>query len=119
MPFRIFASYPEGYFRGSDGDIGRAAVEMGLFGILLLAVIVVALLPHVARATRDLLGTESEDAALGAGPLILSTGILILIGSPLSSAPHATIWWFMLGALLKLAMLRHEAEPGSARAPEG
>jgi hypothetical protein len=113
VPYRIFLSYPSEFFRGSDGDIGRAAVEMGVFGLLLLVVILVALLPHVARATRALLGTPAEDVALGAGPLIIATGVLLLIGSPLSSVPHATIWWFMLGALLKLAMLQHEpAEPG-------
>jgi hypothetical protein len=113
VPYRIFLSYPTEFFRGSDGDIGRAAVEMGVFGLLLLIVILVALLPHAARATRALVGTQAEDVALGAGPLIIATGILLLIGSPLSSVPHATIWWFMLGALLKLAMLQDEpAEPG-------
>ena len=110
VPYTIYRSFPQGYFRGSDGDIGRAAVEMGVFGIILLVVIVVALLPHAARAMRHLVGSHAEDVGLGCGALIISTGVLLLIGSPLSSVPHATIWWFLLGALLKLSMLRSEDE---------
>jgi hypothetical protein len=114
VPYTIFRSYPQGYFRGSDGDIGRAAVEMGVFGVILLVVIVVALLPHAARAMRHLVGSHAEDVALGSGALIISTGVLLLIGSPLSSVPHATIWWFLLGALLKLSMIRRDEEQAAA-----
>lgn len=108
VPYMIFRSFPPGYFRGSDGDIGRAAVEMGVFGVLLLAMIVVALLPHAARAMRRLRGTPSQDLALGIGALVISTGVLVLIGSPLSSVPHATVWWFMFGALVKTRMIADE-----------
>ena len=59
---------------------------------------------------RHLVGSQAEDVGLGCGALIISTGVLLLIGSPLSSVPHATIWWFLLGALLKLSMLRSEDE---------
>lgn len=114
VPYRIVQSYPAGYIVGSDGDIGRAAVEMGVFGVLLLVVVLIVLLPHAARAVRYLVGTDAEDVALGVGALVLANGSLILIGSPLSSAPHATIWWFLLGALLKLATL--ETQPPLARA---
>jgi hypothetical protein len=109
VPYRIMQSYPPGFIVGSDGDIGRAAVEMGVFGLLLLVLILVALLPYAARAVKALVGTRSEDLALGAGALVLANGILILIGSPLSSTPHATVWWFMLGALLKLTVLESPA----------
>ena len=109
VPYTIMRSYPRGYIVGSDGDIGRAAVEMGVFGLALLALILVALLPYAARAVRHLVGTEAEDLALGMGALVLANGILILIGSPLSSAPHATIWWFMLGTLLRLTTVEHQA----------
>jgi O-antigen ligase len=115
VPFAIYQSYPQGYFRGSDGDIGRAAVEMGIFGLVLLLVLLIVLLPYAARATKALMHTRSGDVALGAGALILSNGILVLIGSPFSSVPHAIVWWFFLGALLKLAMMEYE----SRRAAEG
>lgn len=118
VPYTIMRSYPPGYIVGSDGDIGRAAVEMGVFGLVLLALILVALLPYAARAVRALVGTAAEDLALGMGALVLANGILILIGSPLSSAPHATIWWFMLGALLKLTVLEPEGEGGTGKGEE-
>jgi hypothetical protein len=108
VPYTIMRSYPSGYIVGSDGDIGRAAVEMGVFGVLLLMAILIAVLPYVAQAMRQLKGTKAEDLALGMGALVLSNGIIILIGSPLSSVPHATIWWFLLGALLKLTALEED-----------
>ena len=43
--------------------------------------------------------------------LVLANGALLLIGSPLSATPHATIWWFLLGALLKLSTLEEGAYP--------
>lgn len=109
VPYTIVRSYSSGYIVGSDGDIGRAAVEMGIFGVILLVLVLVVVLPYAARAVRFLVGTNGEDLGLGLGALVLANGSLILIGSPLSSTPHATIWWFLLGALLKLTML--EAEP--------
>jgi hypothetical protein len=105
VPFQIFQSMPEGFFRGSDGDIGRAGVELGIVGLVLLAVLVLGLLPYAARAARSLGATRSEPMAAGLAAVVVSTGLVLLIGSPLTSAPHGTIWWFFLGALLKLALL--------------
>lgn len=110
VPFAIFQSYPEGFFRGSDGDIGRAAVEMGVFGICVLLLVVGVVLPHAAGAVRRLRHAANQDVVLGIGALVVSTGMLILIGSPLSSAPHGLIWWFLLGALLKLSITPDEEE---------
>lgn len=109
VPYTIMRSYPPGYIVGSDGDIGRAAVEMGVFGLVLLAVTMIVVLPYAARALRLLVKTPAEDLGLGFGALVLATGLTILIGSPLSSVPHATIWWFFLGSLLKLAALEATA----------
>ena len=39
---------------------------------------------------------------------VVSTGVLLLMGSPTSTAPHCMIWWFLLGAVLELSMLQHE-----------
>ena len=85
-----------------------------IFGIVLLFALLIVLLPYAARATRALIGTTSEDVALGLGTLLLANGVTILIGSPLSSVPHAVIWWFFLGALLKLAMIRYEGDSDAA-----
>ena len=113
VPAALGAGMPPGYFVFSDGDIGRAAAEMGLIGLALLALLVFGLLPFAHRATKRLLKSVDEDLALGLGPLVLATGVLVLIGSPLSSAPHGTIWYFLFGALVKLAMLRTGKEPSA------
>jgi len=110
VPFSIFQSYPEGFFRGSDGDIGRAAVEMGVFGIGLLLLVVGVVLPYAAGAVHRLRQSASQDVVVGIGALVVSTGMLVLIGSPLSSAPHGLIWWFLLGALIKLSMIQAQEE---------
>lgn len=116
VPFAISARMPQGYFVFSDGDIGRAAVELGLVGLILLGFVVLGLLPRAVPMARTLVPGPDSDLALGIGALIISSGIVILIGSPLSSTPHALIWWFMLGALIRLWMLRpaEQAEAGDA-----
>jgi hypothetical protein len=108
VPYRLVGTMPRGFFVGSDGDIGRAAVELGVFGLALLLVVIAYLLPMAYRATWITLdrGGEAEDVTLGAGALVLSTGALVLIGSPLSTTPHGVVWWFLLGAIVKLAMIR-------------
>lgn len=113
VPFAIASRMPRDYFVFSDGDIGRAAVELGLVGLILLAFVVLGLLPRAVPMARQLVAGPNADLALGIGALIISSGIVILIGSPLSSTPQALIWWFMFGALVRLWLLR-EPEPGAA-----
>lgn len=106
VPFGVVSRMPRGYFVFSDGDIGRAAVELGIVGILLLAFVVFGLIPRSAKAARQLAAGSDDDVAAGAAALIVSGAIAILIGSPLSATPHAIIWWFFFGALLKISILR-------------
>jgi hypothetical protein len=108
VPFALSQAQGTDYFIFSDGDVGRAAVEMGLVGIVLVLVIVLGFLPLAWRAARALLGTDSEDVGLGIVALLTATGLGVLIGSPFASAPHGTMWWFLLGALLKLGMMAEE-----------
>jgi len=115
VPFFLISVMPAGFFTGSDGDIGRAAVELGLVGLALLALIAVGLLPVIAGATRRLARGADDDVALGAGPLVLSTGGLLLIGSPLSTIPHGLIWWFLLGAMIKLHLIRYDEHQHARR----
>ena len=118
VPFAITSRLPTSFFIFSDGDIGRAAVDMGVLGLVILAFIVFGLTPLTLKAARMLVATEEEGTALGIGGLVLSGGVIILIGSPLSSAPHGIIWWFFLGALVRLAMLRSQADAAEAEEPE-
>ncbi|HWO89069.1 MAG TPA: hypothetical protein VNL98_07955 [Gemmatimonadales bacterium] len=106
VPFAIASSMPPGYFVFSDGDIGRAAIELGIVGLMLLAFVVFGLIPRAAAAARRLKDGADDDVAIGTAALILSGSLTILIGSPLSATPHAIIWWFFFGALLKLQILR-------------
>lgn len=111
VPFAISSRMGRGYFVFSDGDIGRAAVELGIIGVILLGFVVLGLLPRMLAMAPRLARGQDSDLALGIGALVLSSGIVILIGSPLSSTPHALIWWFLFGALVRLWMLREAAEP--------
>jgi len=113
VPFAITIRMPQGYFVFTDGDIGRAAVELGIVGLALLALIIIALLRYTPWSMRTLRGTSADDVALGFGAVILSTAIVVLIGSPFSTIPHGVIWWFFFGAVLNLAMWPedHELEP--------
>ena len=106
VPFPITSSAPTDYFVFTDGDIGRAAVELGWFGIAVMLLVIFGLVRYVPRASRMLLHTPAEDLALGIGPLLIATAVLILIGSPFATVPHGIIWWFFFGALLRLAMDR-------------
>ena len=121
VPFSIVTAMPADFFVFSDGDIGRAAVELGIIGLIILGIIALGIIPWAMRAVRLLVGTASEDIGLGIGALVVSVGLVILIGSPLSSAPHGIIWWFLLGALFKLTLLESEedsSEPAHSREPE-
>ena len=110
VPLAVTVSMGPRYFVFADGDTGRAAVEMGLLGLSWLGVVVFGLLPRAYRAVRAIAATPDSDLAFGIGALVLSTGAVILIGSPLSTTPHALVWWFLFGAIIKLAQLRAEAE---------
>src|SRR6266571_2671941 len=46
VPFALAQSMPANYFTFSDGDVGRAAVEMGIVGVGLVLIIVVGFLPY-------------------------------------------------------------------------
>jgi len=109
VPFLVTSRMPAGYFVFSDGDTGRAAVEMGVLGMFWLAVVVIGLLPRMAGVARRLARGPDDDLAIGVGALILSTAIVILVGSPLSAIPHAVIWWFLFGALVRLGAFHAEA----------
>jgi hypothetical protein len=112
VPFIITSKLPRDYFVFSDGDIGRASVEMGVFGILSLGIVIFLIVRFLPMGLRVVLPSDSSRyVGLAIGPLILSTALAILIGSPLSSIPHGLIWWFLFGALIKLAMI--EAEESS------
>ncbi len=105
VPFQMVAAQPPGFFVGSDGDVGRAAVEMGVIGLVVLGIILVGLLPQARVAANALRGSDTEDLSLGIAPLLMATGVGVLIGSPFASAPQGIMWWFLFGALLKLWML--------------
>ena len=108
VPYQIFQGMPSSFWRGSDGDLGRAAVELGIFGVGLLLLLVFGLLPYAARAIRRLRNTDSDVHALGIGAVVVSTGLVLLIGSPLTSVPHGTIWWLLFGALMRMWMLEDD-----------
>ncbi len=108
VPFAITQRMPTDYFVFTDGDVGRAAVEMGLLGLVIILLIVVVVVLYAPPALRTLRGSSADATALGIGPLLIASAVGISIGSPLSSIPHGLIWWFLFGALMKLAMMRSQ-----------
>jgi O-antigen ligase len=113
VPFFMMARMPRDFFVYGDGDIGRAAAEMGLMGLLWLVMLVAGLLPEMLRAARRLAQSPERDLGLGIGALVLSEALVILIGSPLSSTPHAIIWWFLFGAAVRLSQDLPDPEPAA------
>lgn len=114
VPFAITSRMPRGYFVFTDGDIGRAGVELGIVGLVILVLILVALFRYIPWAIKTLRDGPSQDLALGAGSLVFATALLLLIGSPFSAVPHGIIWWFFFGALIKLALLQYDRQLAAA-----
>lgn len=108
VPFAITSRMPSDYFVFTDGDIGRAAVEMGIFGLVVVAIVLAIIVLYVPPALRTLRESKSDATALGIGPLLIASVTGIAIGSPLSAIPHGLIWWFLFGALTKLAVMRSQ-----------
>ena len=108
VPYQIVGRMPSDYFVFTDGDIGRAAVELGIVGLVLLGLIIFSVVRYAPWTMRTLRGTRADDVALGFGPLLLSTAVIVLIGSPFSAVPAAIIWWFFFGAVVKLSMWPEE-----------
>ena len=110
VPYQIVRRMPSDFFVFTDGDIGRAAVELGIVGLGLLGLIIFGLVRYAPWTMRTLRGTRADDIALGFGPLLLSTAVVVLIGSPFSAVPAGIIWWFFFGAVVRLAMWPEEGD---------
>jgi hypothetical protein len=113
VPYFIVADLPADFFFYGDGDLGRVTSELGVMGLVWLALLIFGVLPAAWKSARLLVRTGETDLGLGIGALILSTSLILLIGSPLSTSPHGIIWWFLLGAGVRLALDREE-EPRTA-----
>jgi hypothetical protein len=117
VPFAITSRMPRDYFVFTDGDIGRAGVELGIVGIAILVLILIALFRYIPWAIKTLRQGPAQDFALGAGSLVFATALLLLIGSPFSAVPHGIIWWFFFGALIKLALLEYDRQVAAQPEP--
>ncbi|RMG44752.1 MAG: O-antigen ligase domain-containing protein [Acidobacteria bacterium] len=102
VPFFLLQRYPELHLIFSDGDFGRAMVEMGVVGLLLLAFILFTAIRGAHRSLQILRTSSSEDIALAVFGSAVMVGVTTLVGSPFLGIPHGVLWWFFLGALFKL-----------------
>ncbi len=116
VPFFMGQWYPTFQPIFSDGDFGRIMIEMGILGLGLLSVLLGTALRSAWRALRRLKGTADEEIALAivSGAFMLGAGTLV--GSPLLSIPHGMLWWFFLGAVLKLSALEYRRQKAWERA---
>jgi O-antigen ligase len=106
-------------FRGIsvDSDLGRAAVEMGIPGFLVVGCLVGAMVVFAVRA-----GNRLRDGPYGSlGPPLAGVVVgflpIIFLGNPLYGPPASLLIWSSMGALLKLEALA--LEPSTAMVPVG
>ncbi len=110
VPFFMGQWYPTFHPIFADGDFGRILVEMGAVGFVMLALLVGTALRTAWRALQRLKGTPDEEVALAIVSGAFMVGAGTLVGSPLLSIPQGMLWWFFLGAVLKLADLERRRE---------
>ena len=98
---------------GTDSDLGRAAVEMGFLGLLLVGYLIGAMVFHALRAGNRLRAGPSGSLASPLTALIVGFLPAIFLGNPLYGPPASLLIWSSLGVLLKLETL---ATQGAASA---
>ncbi len=108
-----------------DGDIGRVAVDFGVFGLVAFAAMFIAGTQDSFLWMKELKGTELDTAAVTAGAMFVTAFISFPTGSPFLAIPMGAIIWFYLGALNRLyddhkAHLPTTVRPGAeAASPPG
>lgn len=110
VPFFMGQWYPTFHLLFADGDFGRIMIEMGVLGLVALVLLLGTALRSAWRAVRRLKGTPEEEIALAIVSGAFMMGIGTLVGSPLLSIPHGMLWWFFLGAVLKLSDLEERRQ---------
>ncbi len=106
VPFFLVGRYPHFRMVFSDGDFGRIMVEMGVVGLLLLTYVLLTALRGAFRTLYVLQDSPHEEIALAIVGGAIMIGIGTLVGSPFLSIPQGMLWWFFLGAVFKMAVLR-------------
>lgn len=85
-----------------DGDVGRVAVDFGVFGLVAFTVLFVAGSRDSLLWMRRLRETDLETTAVTAGTMFIAAFISFPVGSPFLAIPVGAIIWFHLGALNRL-----------------
>ncbi len=85
-----------------DGDVGRVAVDFGVFGLVAFTALFVAGSRDSLLWMRRLRGTGLETTAVTAGTMFIAAFICFPVGSPFLAIPVGAIIWFHLGALNRL-----------------
>jgi hypothetical protein len=106
-------------FRGQavDSEYGRAAIEMGGVGLILILYLVGSLVVSTVRAGLALRGTRYGEMASALAALLLGYLPITLLGSPLYGPPISLLIWLSLGTLLKLERLASSAKQGTRPEP--
>lgn len=104
---------------GTDSDLGRAAVEMGVPGFLLVAYLIGAMVFHALRIGNRLRASPYATLSTPLAGLVVAFLPVVFLGSPLYGPPASLLIWSSLGALLKLEMLAvRDAASGQRAAQE-
>lgn len=102
-------------WRPIDGDVGRVAVDFGIFGLVAFAAMFIAGTQDSFLWMKRLRGTEFDTAAVTAGAMFVTAFISFPTGSPFLAIPMGAIIWFHLGALNRL----YDDHAASHYAPTG
>jgi len=89
-------------WRPVDGDIGRVAVDFGIFGLVAFSAMFIAGTQDSLFWMKQLRGTDLDTVAVTAGAMFVTAFISFPTGSPFLAIPMGAIIWFHLGALNRL-----------------
>lgn len=85
-----------------DGDLGHAAVDLGLVGMVIYVTMMVRAVKETMVWTKSLRGTDSETIGILTTALMVITFPGFVVGSPFLHVPTGAIIWYYFGGLNRL-----------------
>ncbi len=97
--FHLLARFRPGLI---DGDLGHAAVDFGLVGMVVYLVMMIRAVQDSILWTKALRGTDAESIGILTAALMVITFPAFVVGSPFLHVPTGAIVWYYLGGLNRL-----------------
>ena len=97
-----------------DGDLGHAAVDFGIIGMVTYIIMMVRGVLDSVLWTRELRGTEGETIGVTSAALFTICLLNFIPGSPFLHVPTGAIVWYLIGGLNRVyddRMAERKARP--------